>query len=114
MNSAFAENYKDCPVTIRGEYFKDGYLNGYRKPRKLKNMYFFQCVGEGEKGTLQPLQNGLSGDFFVIDKSKAELILEFSKGDKLELTGTTFVQNYFGSELNTFFIATKIKRLNQN
>ena len=111
MSSAFAKDYEDCPVTITAEYFKEGYLKGYRKPRKLKKMYFFQCVAEGEEGTSQPFQKGLSGDFFVIDKKMADQVIEFNKGDKLELTGTTFTQNYYGTEVNTFFKVTEIKKV---
>lgn len=111
MSSVFAKEFEKCPVTITAEYFKEGYLKGYRKPRKLKKMYFFQCVAEGGEGTSQPFQKGLSGDFFVINKKMADKVIDLKKGDKLELTGTTFTQNYFGTELNIFFIVTEIKVL---
>lgn len=110
-SSAFAKDYEDCPVIIEAEYFGEGYLKGYRKPKKLKKMYFFQCVGVGEEGTKQPFQTGLSGEFFVISKDKADLVLDLKQGDKIELTGTTFTQNYFGTEVNTFFKVTDVKKI---
>lgn len=72
-------------------------------------MYFFQCVGLGEKGKSVPLSNEMSGDFFVIDKEKADVVLGLKKGDKIRLTGKTFTQNYFGTEVNTFFIVEKVE-----
>lgn len=111
MSSAFAKEYEKCPILIKGEYLQDGYLTGYRKPSKIKDMYFFQCVAEGEKGSSQPFQSGLTGEFFVIDKKKADKVLSLKKGDRIELIGTTFTQNYFGTEINTFFIVTDVKKI---
>ena len=111
MSPAFAKEYEKCPVTITAEYFTDGYLKNYRKPNKIKNMYFFQCTNIGEIAKPAPLTNEMSGDFFVIDKAKADKVLELKKGDKLKLTGTTFTQNYFGTELSTFFVVTMIEKL---
>ncbi|MFN8298115.1 MAG: hypothetical protein U0T75_03345 [Chitinophagales bacterium] len=112
MSSAFAEEYKKCPVTIVAEYFGEGYLTNWRKPYKLKDMYFFQCVNVGEQGKPAPLSNEMAGDFFVIDKAKADLVLNLKKGDKLKLTGVTFVQNYVGVEMSTFFIVDKVQKIN--
>jgi hypothetical protein len=109
-SSAFAKDYEKCPVIIEAEYFGEGYLNGYRKPKKLKDMYFFQCTAIGGEGTKQAFQNEVTGEFFVIDKSIADLVLELKKGDKIELTGTTFTQNYVGTTLNSFFIVTAVKK----
>lgn len=111
MSSAFAKDYEKCPVIITAEYFGEGYLKNYRKPSKLKNMYFFQCVNIGDNGKQAPITNEVAGDFFVIVKDKANDIIELKKGDKLKLTGTTFTQNYFGTELGTFFIVTKVVKI---
>mgnify|MGYP003611953891 CR=1 FL=1 len=111
MSSAFAKDFEKCPVIINCEYFTEGYLNGWRKPNKLKKMYFFQCVDLGEKGKPAPLSNEMSGDFFVIDKEKADEVLKLKKGDKIRLTGKTFTQNFYGTEINTFFIVEKVEKL---
>ncbi|TAG52531.1 MAG: hypothetical protein EAZ27_12165 [Cytophagales bacterium] len=109
MSSAFAKDYEKCPVIITAEYFGEGYLKNYRKPSKIKKMYFFQCVNIGDNGNPAPLTNEISGDFFVIDKTKASEVLDLKKGNKLKLTGTTFTQNYMGIELSVFFIVTKVE-----
>jgi len=109
MSSAFAKDYEKCPVIIVAEYFGDGYLKNYRKPSKIKNMYFFQCVNVGDNGRQDPATNETSGDFFVIDKSLANEVVDLKKGDKLKLTGTTFTQNYLGTNLNIFFIVNKVE-----
>jgi hypothetical protein len=111
MSSAFAKEYEKCPVIITAEYFSEGYLKNYRKPSKIKNMYFFQCVNIGDNGKPMPVTNEISGDFFVIEKANAGDVFDLKKGDKLKLTGTTFTQNYFGTELNTFFIVTKVEKI---
>ncbi|QLG46393.1 hypothetical protein [Costertonia aggregata] len=111
MSSAFAKDYKDCPVTIEGVYFKEGYANGYRKPKKVKKMYFFQCTNSDGNNNSNALTNEESGDFFVIEKDKADTVIEFQKGDKLKITGTTFIQNYFGMELSVFFIVSDIEKI---
>jgi hypothetical protein len=74
-------------------------------------MYFFQCIGYGEKGKTVPMSNEMSGDFCVIDKEKADVVLSLKMGDKIRLTGKTFTQNYFGTEVNTFLIVEKVKKL---
>lgn len=112
MSSAFADLYKKCAVIITAEYFGEGYLTNYRKPAKVKDMYFFQCVNIGEAGKPAPVTNEVAGDFFVIEKSKADLVLNLKKGDKLKLTGVTFVQNYVGIEMSTFFIVDKVEKIN--
>ncbi len=111
MSPAFAEEFENCPVTIEAEYLKEGYLKNYRKPKKLKKMYFFQCTSvDGDTkpaaGTNEP-----SGDFFVIDKSLADLVLDLKKGDKIKVTGTTFTQNHFGIELSTFFKVSNVEKV---
>ena len=111
MSSAFAKDYNKCPVIITGRYLKEGFLNGMKKPFKLRKMFFFQCVEEGKKGTKQPLQTDPVGDFFVIEKDKADIIFSFSQGDKVEITGSTFTQRYMGIKLSTFFIVTDIKKV---
>ena len=111
MSSAFADEFKKCPVIIDAEYFREGYLKNSRKPRKLKKMYFFQCTAIGGDTKPAGFTNEPSGDFFVIEKKLADSVLELKKGDKLRLTGTTFTQNYFGIELSTFFIVQKVERI---
>ena len=111
MNAAFAKEYEKCSVIIEAEYFTDGYLNGWRKPSKLKSMYFFQCVSIGEQGKSAPFSSGNVGDFFVIDKNKADEVMSLKKGDKIKLTGKTFTQNFWGTELSTFFIVEKIEKI---
>jgi hypothetical protein len=109
MSSAFAKDFEKCPVIIVAEYFADGFLKNYRKPSKINKMYFFQCVNVGDSGKSMPFTKDPVGDFFVIDKSNADKVFGFKRGDKLKLTGTTFTQNYWGTELNTYFIVTKIE-----
>lgn len=111
LSSAFAEDYKDCPVTIEGTYYKDGYANGLRKPKKLKKMYFFQCTDSDGSTSSNPFTKEQSGNFFVIEKDKADAVLEFSPGDALKITGTTFEQNYFGTKLSVFFIVDTIEKI---
>lgn len=110
MSSAFSKDYEKCPVIITVEYFGEGYLKNYRKPSKIKNMYFFQCVNVGDNGKPAPMTNEMSGDFFVIDKTKANDVIELKKGDRIKLTGTTFTQNFWGTELSVFFIVTKVEK----
>jgi len=109
MSSAFAKDYKDCPVIIEAEYLKGGYLKNYRKPKKLKKMYFFQCISIGGETKTAAITNEVSGDFFVIDKKMADKVLDLKKGQKLKITGKTFVQNYFGTELSAFLIVSDIE-----
>lgn len=109
MNSA--DEYKNTPVTITGQFLKVGYLTGFRKPAKLKTMLFFQCTAENTDPTQQPLQTSPSGEFFVIDKNNADLVFSLTSGDKIEMTGTTFIQNYMGTKLSLFFIVTSIKKI---
>jgi hypothetical protein len=109
MSSAFAKDYEKCPVIITAEYFKEGYLKDFRKPSKLKEMYFFQCVNIGDEGTTTPGTNEMAGDFYVIDKDKAEQVLDLKKGDKVKLTGTTYTQKVWGTEVNTFFIVANVE-----
>ncbi|MCB9205425.1 MAG: hypothetical protein H6603_10650 [Flavobacteriales bacterium] len=113
MSSAFAKEYEDCPVTIEAEYFADGYIDGFMKPRKIQDMYFFQCVEVGGQGKSGLLQGGLSGEFFVIDKDRAEEIFALKKGEKVEFTGTTFTQKVWfnGKDINTFFIVSKVNKV---
>jgi len=108
----FAKEFENCPVTIEAEFLSTGYLSGYRKPRKLRKMFYFQCVKVGEEGKKQGFNNVISGQFFVIEKDKADLVFNLKKGDKLELTGTSFTQNYFGTKIAVFFKVSGIKKLN--
>ena len=112
MSSAFAKEYEECPVIINAEYFNDGYLKNYRKPSKLKKMYFFQCISIGGKAKSASLSNEMSGDFFVIDKEQADQVLKLIRGDKIKITGTTFTQKYMGTTLNVFFVVSKIEKKN--
>lgn len=112
MSSAFAEEFETCPVIIEAEYLKEGYVKNMRKPRKIKKMYYFQCTSVGGEAKPVGLASDLSGDFFVVDKSMADKVLDLKKGDKLKLTGTTFTQNYFGMELSTFFKVTDVSIVN--
>jgi len=109
MSSAFAKEYSSCPVIIEAQYLKEGYLTNMRKPRKLKKMYFFQCTSIGGDTKNAPLTNEPVGDFFVIDKKKADLVLDLKKGQKIRLTGKTFVQKFFGVGLSVFFIVSDIE-----
>jgi hypothetical protein len=109
MSSAFAKDYEKCPVIIDAEYFKDGYLKDFKKPKKIKDKYFFQCVNVGDAGVSTPITNEISGDFFVIDRDQADKVLNLKKGDKLKLTGTTYTQTTFGTDINTFFIVTNVE-----
>lgn len=112
MNSAFAKDYKDCPVIIEAEYLKEGYMKNYRKPKKIKKMYFFQCIAIDGETKSAAITNEKIGDFFVIDKKMADKVIDFEKGQKLKITGTTFTQNYFGTELSTFFKVQKVEKMN--
>lgn len=111
MNPVFSENYRNCPVKIKAEFLREGYIRGYRKPKKLKKKVFFQCVADNGIPQETMLPGLTSGNFFVIEKEKSDVIFELKKGDKLEIVGTTFTQNYFGKKLNTFFIVSKINKI---
>ncbi len=111
MSSTFANDYTDKVVSIEAEYFKDGYLKNYRKPKKLKKMYFFQCLNIGDNAKEDSFTKEFCGDFFVIEKELADKVLELQKGDKVRLTGSTFVQNYFGTEMSAFFIVKDVVKL---
>ncbi|MEO9511727.1 MAG: hypothetical protein ABJN84_18210 [Flavobacteriaceae bacterium] len=108
MSSAFAKEYRDCPVTIDAVYFKDGFLNGFKKPSRLRKMYFFQCTDDDGSTKTTAMTNEVSGDFFVIEKELADRVLDLQKGDKIKVTGTTFIQNYFGMKLGVYFIVQEI------
>ena len=111
MNSLFSKEYKKCSVKIIGEFFREGYVKGYRKPRKLKRKIFFQCLPVGGVPKSTAYFNNSLGDFFVIDKKQSDLIFNLNKGDKIEMVGTTFTQNYFGKELSTYFVVTAINKI---
>ena len=111
ISSAFANDYKDCPVIIEGTYFKDGYAKGYRKPNKLNKMYFFQCLSEDGNPSINPLSKDETGDFFVIEKDLADKAIDLTEGDKVRFTGTTFEQNFFGQKLYIFFIVTDLEKI---
>ena len=79
----FAKEYEDCPVIIEAEFFRVGYLPGFKKPNKLRKMFYFQCVEKGEEGRPKGLTKVISGEFFVIEKEKADLIFDLKKGDNI-------------------------------
>jgi len=110
-SSAFVNDYKDCPVIIEAVYFKEGYAKGYRKPKKIGKMYFFQTLSDDGTPEINPLSKDETGDFIVVSKELAEKAIELKGGDKVRLTGTTYQQNYLGQKLHVFFIATNIEKL---
>lgn len=110
-SSAFVKDFEDCPVIIEGTYYKEGYAKGYRQPKKLNKMYFFQTLSDDGVPSVNPLSKDETGDFIVVDKQMAVQAIELKRGDKVRLTGTTYQQNYLGQKLHVFFIATNIEKL---
>lgn len=107
MSSAFAKNYEKCPVIIEATFFKTGYIPNYRVPKKLKKMFIFQCI-ENETDSGKDVMGNSIGDFFAIDLEKADLVLDLKRGDRLELSGTTFIHSYYGAQLSTFFVVDSL------
>ncbi|MCS6795292.1 MAG: hypothetical protein NZ516_04975 [Raineya sp.] len=112
MNSAFASEYQKCPVIIVAQFVSDDFPNYYFKPSKLKKMFFFQCVNADDSGKETLFSDGRKGDFFVIDKAKADKVLSLKKGDKIKITGKTFVHNYLGTVLGVYFIVDDLEKIN--
>lgn len=110
LSSAFSEDFEDCPVVIEAEYLKDGYMKNWLKPKELENMFFFQCVKINGNTKKAELTNEEIGEFFVIEKDKADIIFDLQKGDKLYLTGVTHTQIYYGKKLSLFFVVSKIEK----
>ena len=110
-SSAFVKDFEDCPVIIEATYYKEGYAKGYRKPKKLNNMYFFQTLSDDGVPSVNPLSQDETGDFIVVDKAMADEAIELKRGDRIRLTGTTYQQNYLGQKLHVFFIATGLEKI---
>ena len=114
LNDAFDQDYKKCLVTIKGVFHRVGYLTGWKKPNKLKKDFFFQCLSlEKDTETNVHFSEEKAGQFFTINRSKGKEILNYKQGDTLVLTGKTFIQNFYGKEINTFFRVEKIENLGQ-
>lgn len=112
MNLDFSEDFEKCPVIITAEFFKTGYIQGLKKPNKLKKGVFFQCFSEGESPSNDnPLLAGYVGDFFVINKENSDKVFDSKKGEKIKIKGTTFTHKYFGKKLRVIFIVESIEKL---
>ncbi|MCO5247715.1 MAG: hypothetical protein M9887_02030 [Chitinophagales bacterium] len=110
LNVSFASEYKDCPVTIEADFWEAGPWKGaYKYPKKTKSYVMFQCVERGGQGTKAQFSNDLNGQIVLIDKSISDVIFTFKRGDKIELTGTTWTYSFFGVK-SVFFIATKVEK----
>jgi hypothetical protein len=111
MNTSFVKEYTKCPVIIEAEFFKNDYPKNLLKPQKFRKKYIFQCVDIGSYGTAAPFSGESIGDFFVIDKQLADMVLKLKKGDKLRITGTTFAHSSLASafQITPFFIVQKIE-----
>jgi hypothetical protein len=113
MSPTFVKEYESCPIIITAQYFKDGFPGSYLKPMKLKKMYFFQCVNIGEEGETVPLTNEVVGNYFVIDKTQADKVMELKRGDKLRITGVTYAYQSMSNAFNVvpYFVVHKIEVL---
>lgn len=111
LSESFSDQYVECPVTITATFYKQGFMRGYKKPRKQKKMHTFQCLGENKKPSQLAFATEPSGDIFFIDKSKAGETIDLERGDVLELTGTTYIHKYFGLQ-TTYFIVQSLKKVN--
>ncbi len=110
MSFAFADDYTDKEVVIEGEYLKSGFIKNMKKPGKLKKMYFFQCLSIGGQSGAAPVTNEACGDFFVIEKSKADMVMELKKGDKLRIKGTPYYRKYYGIATEVYFVVESIEK----
>lgn len=109
MSFTFADDFTDKEVVIEGEFLKNGFIKNMKKPGKLKKMYFFQCLSIGGQSGAAPVTNEACGDFFVIDKSKADVVMELKKGDKLRIKGTPYYRKYYGIATEVYFIVESIE-----
>jgi len=110
LNTAFAKDYVKCPVIIEGMFLQCDLVSGYKPPKKLKKMFFFQCY-DIEAGPNTSFGNQQYGDYFAINKDQADKILSFQKGDKLKLTGSTYIYSIMGTVANIFFVVEEVEKV---
>jgi len=114
MSETFAREFTDCPVIIVGEFFTNGFPRNFVSPRRFRNKHFFQVVSVGETGSAMPLTGEMAGDFFVIDRERADAVLNLRRGDRIRLTGVTDIHRPAtgaGMVTNIFFVVQKIEIL---
>jgi len=94
---------KDVKIETQAVFFEKGSGN-YRVPNKLKFGYIvFRCYEEGKpirKGQL----NEEVGEFVYVKKDHKNLVKKMKKGQKLNLTGTVFVNNNMGYKQSNFIV----------
>ncbi|MGL5913644.1 MAG: hypothetical protein ACRCZB_05715 [Bacteroidales bacterium] len=113
INLSFAEDYEKCPVVIEADFWEAGAWKGaYRWPRKTKDYVMFQCVPCGEQGTKDALSNNINGQIIMIDKANADIIFSLKKGDKIKLTGCTWINSIMWTK-SVFFIATSVAKIEE-
>ncbi len=113
MNTAFAEDYQKCPTVIHAQFFSSERPKAWMFPAKVNNLVVFQCVAIGEDPKSMPLSGELTGEFIAIPKDKSDLIFELKKGDKVKITGVTWIEKIgaMGSSAQTvYFMATAIEK----
>ena len=113
MSETFASEYTQCPVIITAEFFTNGFPRNFISPRRFRNKHIFQCVNIGESGRAMPVTGEMAGDYFVIDRAQAETVINLTRGDRVRLTGVTYIhRSMAGAFIPTvFFIVQKIEVL---
>jgi hypothetical protein len=111
MNVSFAEDYLECPTIIHAQLFSSDRPKSWAFPSNLNDFVIFQCIGVGEDPKAMPLSGELTGEFIAIPKNKSDLIFELNRGDKVKITGVTWIYKIDGSNFQTvYFMATSIEK----
>jgi hypothetical protein len=110
MNPTFAKDYQLCPIPTKAEFFSADRPKAWTYPPKVKNQVVFQCVAQGDQGKAMPLSGEVTGEFIVLPKDKSDLVFELKKGDKVKITGVTWVEKGgFGVQI-VYLLANTIER----
>lgn len=109
MNAAFANDYQNCPVITHAEFYSPDRLKVWVYPSKINKQVIFQCINVGSQPKSVPLSGEAAGESIVIDKDKSDIVFNLKKGDKVKLTGVTYVKK-LGAEIEVYFIASSVEK----
>lgn len=114
-----AEDYVGCDVKTVAQFVATG-AGAYMLPSATEGKIVFRVLPVGVKGEKNPLSGEIQANFVAIPKEDGSLVFELNPGDKVLLSGGTYVQklNAFtkmmtgiGDDVTIVFMADKIERV---